>query len=64
MIGKNKLLLNEATMRAAVEMYINHDRKSDAPDIKVTGIWVSTCTSNIFEVQVECSGHYTPVESL
>lgn len=55
MIGNNTLHLNEATMRAAVQMYLNSKLKPEVEHPEVTSVKMASggMSSQTFEVQLK-----------
>ena len=53
MVGNNTLVLNQATLLAALDMYLNSQRAPDAPRLKSTAVaQKQTHPCMLFEVEV------------
>jgi hypothetical protein len=61
-IGNNKLSLNEATIIAAVQMYLDSERRPDAVPVKVMSVHLDR-QNDMFEVRLE-AGVLPPIPGM
>jgi galactitol-specific phosphotransferase system IIB component len=55
MVGANVLTLNEATLKEAIEEYLNRQRLATAPQLRVTSVSQKTTAAGQFIVTVQTS---------